>query len=162
WPSTALGCVVVLAAWVTAPWRRGIRMRLDLSTGTVETSGLPRLAGFRGVFNLGCFTFLVPAATTPISAVGTSSHETGHALTVARCPPGGAAHFVSGREGAVDDAPPRSRCPRVGLFHGINRSRPGPNHDDPLRAWPGRGCPHGRAGPGSTSPGTDPARGRDR
>ena len=42
-----------------AAWARTIRLRLDASTGTIETSGLPRLCRFRGGLNLGNFTFLI-------------------------------------------------------------------------------------------------------
>lgn len=83
WPSTVLGLFVFVTAWGSAMWIRTIRLRLDVSTGTIETSGLPRMGRFRGGFNLGNFTFLVGTPPTPFSAVGTSSHETGHTLNVA-------------------------------------------------------------------------------
>jgi hypothetical protein len=55
---------------------------VDSTSGTVETSGLPRI-GFRGGFNLGNFTFLLGTPPTPFTDVGISSHETGHTLNVA-------------------------------------------------------------------------------
>jgi len=83
WPSTALGLVVMAAAMATAPWTGSIRLRVDPSTGTIETSGLPRMGAFRGGFNLGNLTFLVGTPATPFGTVGISSHETGHTLNVA-------------------------------------------------------------------------------
>lgn len=83
WPATALGTIVFLIARGSAAWARTIRLRLDASTGTIETSGLPRLCRFRGGLNLGNFSFLLGTCATPFSAVGISSHETGHTLNVA-------------------------------------------------------------------------------
>jgi hypothetical protein len=77
WPASILGLLVFAAAMI-----RGSRARVDAGTGTIETYGLPRI-GFRGGFNLGNFTFLLGTPPTPFTAIGISSHETGHTLNVA-------------------------------------------------------------------------------
>jgi len=105
WPSTALGFVLFLTAWGSAAWARTIRLRLDASTGTIETSGLPGLGPFRGGFNLGNFTFLVGASPTPFGTVGISSHEAGHTLNVAAF--GSVWHLIG--NGIEQNVPPFAR-----------------------------------------------------
>ena len=82
WLATGAGLVLFAAVLIASPWLRTVRVRLDPSTGAIETSGLPRI-GFRGGFNLGNFTFLLGTPPTPFTAAGISSHETGHTLNVA-------------------------------------------------------------------------------
>lgn len=77
WPASILGLLVFAGAMI-----RGSRARVDAGSGTIETYGLPRI-GFRGGFNLGNFSFLLGTAPTPFTAIGISSHETGHTLNVA-------------------------------------------------------------------------------
>jgi len=77
WPSTALGAIVFVVTCLLG------RVRADAATGTIETSGLPPMFGFRGGLSLGNFTFLMGAPPTPFRAVGISAHEIGHTLNVA-------------------------------------------------------------------------------
>jgi hypothetical protein len=93
-------------------------VRLDLTTGTIEsTGGVVGVTGFvGGGFNLGNFTFLSPgpgvglAIQTPFGVPGLSAHETGHTLNVAAL--GGLYHWI----GAIEqNVPPFARGP---LAHG--------------------------------------------
>jgi hypothetical protein len=83
WPATGLGLVLFVVNLVTAPFFGGVALRLDVTTGTIESAGgLIVITGFVGGFNLGNFTFLT-APVTPFGAPGLSAHETGHTLNVA-------------------------------------------------------------------------------
>jgi hypothetical protein len=92
WPATGLGLVLFVINLVTAPFFGGVAVRLDLTTGTIESAGgLIGITGFVGGFNLGNFTFLT-APVTSFVAPGLSAHETGHTLNVAAF--GSAWHLV--------------------------------------------------------------------
>jgi hypothetical protein len=129
WPSTALGLFVFVTAWGSAMWTRTIRLRLDLSTGTIETSGLPPLGRFRGGFNLGNFTFLVCTSPTPFSAVGISAHEAGHTLNVAAF--GSVWHLLG--NGLEQNVPPFARGVRAYGELMAESLRP-----DPSQSWLGQ------------------------
>jgi hypothetical protein len=93
WLVLPLGLLLFLIDLPTlafAPPPAGIR--LDLRTGTIETTGgfFSRLRPFGGAtspgFNVGNWTFLTPSLgglPTPFHAPGLSAHENGHTLTLA-------------------------------------------------------------------------------
>jgi hypothetical protein len=84
WPATGLGLMLFIVNLVTAPFFGGVAVRLDVTTGTIESAGgLVGITGFSGGFNLGNFTFQTAAPGTSFVAPGLSAHETGHTLNVA-------------------------------------------------------------------------------
>ena len=104
-------------------------VRLDRTTGTVETTGgIVGITGFvGGGFNLGNFTFLSPrpgvglGVQTPFEVSGLSAHETGHSLAVAAL--GGIFHWIN----AVDENVPPLRRKRAAYGERIAESHfPGP------------------------------------
>lgn len=125
WPATGVGLLLFLANLPFALAARGRdALRLDHGTGTVETAGgwPVEVAGFRGGFDLGGFSFLTRAAPTPFDAPGLSAHETGHTLNVAAL--GAVVHWI----GAVEEnVPPLRRGWRAyaELLAESHRPRPG-------------------------------------
>jgi hypothetical protein len=85
WPATTLGFILFIVNLVTSPFFGGVAIRLDGTTGTVESAGgITGITGCGCGFNLGNFTFLAPGATpTAFGVPGLSAHETGHTLNVA-------------------------------------------------------------------------------
>lgn len=116
-------------------------IRLDLTTGTIETAGGTVVVSLFGItggafcgFNLGNFTFInFPAcATTPFLAPpvapgtgGVSTHETGHTLTIAAF--GGFFGWINAYDEtlpplrrltlAYGEVMPESHFPRIGFFN---------------------------------------------
>lgn len=85
WPATQIGLLLFLISVLTAPLFGPITVRIDGTTGTIETfGGISGIGGFAGGFNLGNFTFITAAGgpTTGFGVPGISAHETGHTLNV--------------------------------------------------------------------------------
>lgn len=132
WPVTATGLALFLINLLPALLTRGPgAVRLDPSTGTIETAGgITGITGFIGGFNLGHFSFITPRARpTPFGEPGLSAHETGHTLNVAAF--GWIFHLLN----AIDEnLPPLARGHRAyaELAAESHHPRPGRPH---IRLW---------------------------
>ncbi|MGH2675293.1 MAG: hypothetical protein ACRDKA_11345 [Actinomycetota bacterium] len=113
-------------------------VRLDVLTGTIETTGgIVGITGFvGGGFNLGNFSFLSPgpgvglAIQTPFGTTGLSAHETGHTLSVPGF--GGMFHWIN----AVDENVPPLRRFRAAYGELIAESHfPAPLPIRHVRIW---------------------------
>jgi hypothetical protein len=138
WLATAVGLLlfVVNLPFALAAFGPGA-VRLDVSTGTIETTGgLVGITGFVGGFDLGNFSYLSPgpggtlAIQTPFGAPGLSAHETGHTLSVPGF--GGMFHWIN----AVDENVPPLRRLRAAYGELIAESHfPGPLPRRHVRVW---------------------------
>jgi hypothetical protein len=138
WLATALGVLlfVINLPFALAAFGPGA-VRLDVSTGTIETTGgLVGITGFVGGFDLGNFSFLSPgpggtlAIQTPFGTPGLSAHETGHTLSAAGF--GGMFHWIN----AVDENVPPLRRLRAAYGELIAESHfPRPLPRRHVRVW---------------------------
>lgn len=111
WLATGVGLLFFVIDVILSPFF-AIAVRLDPTTGTIETSGgfiavVVRSFSASAGFDVGNFSFLTPpvgtppaAAQGPFTASSISTHETGHCLNVAALGP--IFHYV----GAMDENPP--------------------------------------------------------
>jgi hypothetical protein len=139
WLATAVGLLLFIINLPFALATLGAgAVRLDVLTGTVETTGgIVGITGFvNGGFNLGNFSFLSPgpgvglAIQTAFGATGLSAHETGHTLSVPGF--GGIFHWIN----AVDENVPPLRRLRAAYGELIAESHfPAPLPRRHVRIW---------------------------